>query len=443
MSAIPTLLCSSRRLHVFMRLLGVFLILSLSVTGVRAGILSYATDDAPEKGKIEPGPPAPEPQGSIMPDVPANFKESISIKEAGFSMIPGLIVIGDYSTFDQDDSNVRQVGIQDSAWETRAVRMVLRGHLGTDYKVKYLWAFEYNDLKYLDAPLWQIIDFAFSFPLTGSERTRLAIGKMKEPFSYEMVGDSANLPHQERMLNPFFQSRNIGVQLTHFTEDQRMTFRLGVFNDSRFETGTYDEGDWQVAARLTGLVWDDPERHKFLHLGIAGRYVGAQDDVLRYRSRPSNVTSNFVETGTFSADHAYHLGLEALWSDGPFSLLAEYNQAWVTSAATGDPAFWGGYLTASWVLTGESRPYDRTVGYARRVIPKGKWGAPELVVRLAHLDLDDAEAQGGTLDRLSIGLNWWANRRWKFGVTWGRNWLDRDGLDGTADSVLARAQWVF
>jgi phosphate-selective porin OprO/OprP len=155
------------------------------------------------------------------------------------------------------------------------------------------------------------------------------------------------------------------------------------------------------------------------------------------------VSSYFVDPGTFSADHAYHLGLEGLWNEGPFSLLAEFTQAWVSSSAKGDPSFFGCYLTASWVLTGETRPYDRTVGYARRIMPKSKWGAPELVVRVAHVDLEDAEARGGEFDRLSIGLNWWATRRWKMGATWGRTWLDRDGTKGVADSLLARVQWVF
>lgn len=430
-----------------MRTLCARLLLSVLATQVwaeTADTLTYSADEAPGKGRLERPEPLPEPLGRMFPDLPMKFKESISIKEQGFSMTPGLILIGDYTAFDQDDANLRQLGIQESAWETRAVRVVIRGHLGDSYRVNYLWALEYNDLKYLDTQLWQVVDFAFSFPLTGSGRTKLAVGKMKEPFSYEMVGDSANLPHQERILNPFFQSRNIGAQLTHVTGSHRMTLRAGIFNDSRFETGEYQEGDWQAAARVTGLAWDHPERSRFLHLGLAGRYVGASGDQLRYRGRPeSNVSSNFVDTGAFTADHACHLGLEALWSDGPVSLLAEYNQSWVDSSEMGDPSFSGFYLTGSWVLTGESRPYDRTVGYARRVIPKGRWGAPELVVRLARLDLEDAGAHGGSLDRISIGLNWWATRRWKFGVTWGRTWLDRDNIEGAAESVLARVQWVF
>jgi phosphate-selective porin OprO/OprP len=135
--------------------------------------------------------------------------------------------------------------------------------------------------------------------------------------------------------------------------------------------------------------------------------------------------------------------LEALWNEGPFSVLAEYNRAWVDSSASGDPSFSGYYLTASWVITGETRPYDRTVGYARRVMPKGHWGAPELVARFSHVDLDDGAVQGGSFDKTYLGINWWATRRWKFGIGWGHTWLDRFGTTGNTDSFLTRIQWVY
>ena len=425
-------------------LLSALLAVSLPGWADTSDTLTYGADDAPAKGQLQRPGPLPEPLGRIFPDLPMEFKDRITLKEAAFSLTPGLVLLADYTHFSQDAESVEQVGIQDSAWESRAVRLILRGHVGRTYKVNYLWSLEYNGLKYLDTQLWQVADFAFAFPITNTGRTKLAVGKMKEPFSYEMVGDAANLPHQERILNPFFQSRNIGLQLTHITEDQKSTFRLGVFNDSRFETGDYDGGDWQSAARMTRLLLDDPDKGRYLHVGVAGRYLGAAGDGLRYRGRPaSNVTSNFVDTGTLAADHAWHAGVEALWNDGPFSVLAEVNQAWVRSTAAGDPSFLGAYVTVGWVLTGETRPYDRTVGYARRVMPKGRWGAPEIVIRAAHLDLSDAEANGGEMDRLSLGLNWWASRRWKLGVDWGRTFLDRSGLESVTDSILARAQWVF
>ena len=95
------------------------------------------------------------------------------------------------------------------------------------------------------------------------------------------------------------------------------------------------------------------------------------------------------------------------------------------------------------MVAGETRPYDRTVGYARRVIPTRRWGAPELVARYSHLDLDDGIVQGGTFNKTYFGLNWWATRRWKMGVGWGRTWLDRFGTTGVTDSYLLRFQWIY
>ena len=41
----------------------------------------------------------------------------------------------------------------------------------------------------------------------------IAVGKMKEPISYELTALSVVLPQQERILLPFFPTRSIGVKL--------------------------------------------------------------------------------------------------------------------------------------------------------------------------------------------------------------------------------------
>jgi len=87
--------------------------------------------------------------------------------------------------------------------------------------------------------------------------------------------------------------------------------------------------------------------------------------------------------------------------------------------------------------------YDRTVGYARRVMPEGRWGAPELVARFSHVDLDGGSIQGGKFDKTYLGINWWATRRWKVGFGWGHTWLDRSGTTGITDIFLTRLQWVY
>lgn len=87
-------------------------------------------------------------------------------------------------------------------------------------------------------------------------------------------------------------------------------------------------------------------------------------------------------------------------------MTSEWVRAWVDAPDSGDPSFWGAYATVSYVLTGEHRPYDRKVAYARRLLPEGRWGAWEIFGRYAHLDLDDQDVSGGTLDRGTLGVNW-------------------------------------
>lgn len=137
------------------------------------------------------------------------------------------------------------------------------------------------------------------------------------------------------------------------------------------------------------------------------------------------------------------MATELLWNEGPYSLLAEYDQAWLSAPAVGDPEFSGYYLTASWVATGEHRPYDRKVGYARRVMPTKPWGAWELAVRYGRVDLDDAGASGGTLDEWFVGVNWWATRRWKASISFADADLDRFGVAGRTKFYLTRLQWIW
>lgn len=397
-------------------------------------------DLAPPRGKFEAEAATAPAQPYVVPDTPRTLADLTRYQSRSFSFQMGVALLLDYTKFSQDAASLAQVGKQESEWQARASRLMGHGTIGSDYKVGYLVAAEYKGFDSDPTEYWSLTDFSLAFPI-GGPATKLTVGKTKETFSYEMVGDAANLPQQERVLSPFFVSRNVGAKLSHvFGEDHRMTFSAGVFNNGWLKGDAADSGT-HVTARVTGLVFDQPGDKRFLHLGMSGRYVGADNDVLRYRGRPeTNVGDYYVDTGDLRASHARHLGLEMLWNEGTFSVLAEHNRAWVSSSASGDPQFSGYYVTASWIVTGETRPYDRTVGYARRIMPAQSAGAVELVARYSHVDLDDGVVTGGKFNRPHLGVNWWATTRWKFGIDWGRTRLDRFGTTGVTDSVLARAQ---
>jgi phosphate-selective porin len=361
-----------------------------------------------------------------------------------YSVKFGLVLLpADYTTFNQDSQSKQQVGNQQDEFEARSLRVMARGHFELWRDWNYVFSYEYKGFDQTSTADWNATDIKVSTRL-GPKLGTLSLGKIKEPFVYEMVGDAANLPHAERLLSPFFVSRNVGVQLSNPILDQRATWAVGVYNDWTTSDTSFSDGGIDGAARLTALpVWSK-DGATYLHLAAGLRYYSAANDQLRYRGRPaSNVSDYYVNTGNFAGDHALHSSLEALWSNGPYSLLAEYVRADADAAGGKDPTFDGYYLTGSWVLTGEHRPYDRVAGYARRVQPQGRWGAVELIGRYGKVDTTDAGIDGGEMDGWWAGVNWWATRRFKASIHYGSIDLDKDGLTGNTRTVLSRIQWIY
>jgi phosphate-selective porin len=318
-----------------------------------------------------------------------------------------------------------------------------RGHFELFRKWNYVLSYEYKGFDQSSTADWNATDIKVATEI-GPRFGTLAIGKIKEPYAYEMVGDAANLPQHERLLSPFFVSRNVGVQLSNSVLDGRATWAVGAYNDWILKDTSFPDAGNDFAARLTALpVWGG-DGATYLHVAASVRYYGAADDQLRYRGKPaSNVADDFVDTGRIEGDHAWHTGLEALWNVGGYSLLAEYVRADLSTRDGSDPTFDGYYVTAGWVVTGEHRPYDRKAGYARRVLPSGRWGAVEVIGRVGRVDLDDGTVRGGTMDGWWAGVNWWGSGRFKTSIGYGNIDLDRFGVKGNTKTLLTRLQWIY
>ena len=261
----------------------------------------------------------------------------------------------------------------------------------------------------------------------------LTFGKNKEPFIYEMVGDAAFLPSMERILNPFFTSRDVGLSMSNTAFNKRMTYSTGWFNNWWVHGKDFDTAGNHFASRVTGLVSINEDGSRYLHVGASARYSGADLGVVRLRGKAgSNVSSNYVDTGNIPASNQKEFALEALWTRDGYSILTEYVRSEVNATQAANPSFYGFYITGSWFITGEHRPYDRNVGFARRPIPRRHLGAVELAARYARLDLDNKSIHGGVMDKGLLDLNWFLNRRWKLGVSGGFANLDRAGLNGSS-----------
>jgi phosphate-selective porin OprO/OprP len=380
-----------------------------------------------------------------IPDVPKKLDQLTRYRGKYFSTLFGIAALADYNAFSQDSASIAQVGRQRDQWNDRSTRFVLLGTIGPEsYQLHYLASYAWNGF---DAPqnkkeTWNFSDLIITAPV--GKLGALTFGKNKEPFVYEMVGDAAFLPSLERVLNPFFTSRDVGLSMSNTAFKKRMTYSTGWFNDWWVHGKDFDSAGNHFASRVTGLISINDDGSRYLHVGASARYAGANLGVVRLQGKPeSDVTSNYVDTGNIPASNQKEFALEALWTRDGYSVLTEYVRSQVNATQLANPSFYGFYITGSWFITGDHRPYDRNVGFARRPIPRHRWGAVELAARYSRLDLDNKSVHGGVMDKGLLDVNWFMNRRMKLGVSGGLAHLDRAGLSGFTEILQTRIQFVF
>jgi phosphate-selective porin len=399
--------------------------------------LTLGNDESPPSKEIRKDGPV----HYIFPEIAPNVT---TLDTKLFKFRVGFAFIQDYTFISQDDGSRSQVGRQGGLGDLRSGRILLSGAIKFKKPWTYYAAFDYHEKrKSSDEDIFDVTDYSLTIPLW--KNARVTVGKEKEPFIYEMVGDAAFLPQQERILNPFFASRNRGIKYSDNFLKDRIAVSVGIFNDWKTEKVKFSDGGIKVSGRLTGLPVVRKDGHEYLHLGVGLRYNGASSKgLLRFKGRPeSNVISNYVDTGDLAAGHAKELAFEALYTNGSYSVLSEYVHAWVSSPVMQNPSFSGFYVTGSYVITGENRPYDRKAAFARRIIPKSRWGAVEVVGRYSHVNLDDKSVKGGTLDKYYAGVNWWTSPQWHIGMGYGFSDLNRSNTIGHTNALQIRMQWIY
>jgi phosphate-selective porin OprO/OprP len=290
---------------------------------------------------------------------------------------------------------------------------------------------------------FDFLDYRIDIPLR--KGSALSIGKQKEPISMERIMSLAFEPMQERasVSDALLPSRNVGIVLNGTLADQRLTYAGGVFNDWFDADEDFDESATQWVGRVTGLPLISGDESALLHLGLGLRRTDAKPG-LRFRTEPEfNMSPDFVDTGLFDADSAMTYSFEVSARKGPVWLAGEYLQTDVSAPAQGDPTFAGYHLTTSWIPTGEMRKYNKRSGTlgpvpVARPVDRGGWGTWELGARWSDLDLTDGAIDGGEMQVLSLGVNWWPTPWAAFSVDYRDITLDRFDTTGRADGVTMR-----
>lgn len=298
------------------------------------------------------------------------------------------------------------------------------------------WALGYDasgDGKFLDA-------FAKYKP-GGNASRYVQVGQFKQPNSLEELSSTKNNDFIAKALvtNTFAVSRRLGVG-------------AGIGG-----------GDWGIAASAFGRELTRNRAHgsgfgargywapvndkgRFLHLGLSYAGYDTDADTLRLRVRPGADFSNrLVDTGTLGdTDRIGTLGAEAMWVNGPLKLQGEYMRSRVDRYGTGHDDFnaTGGYASILWNVTGETWSYK--AGTAGTPLPtnpgSGMW---QLGLRFDTIDLDDGAVQGGTLDTVTAGVNWYWRSNFKFMLDYVKASSDRRGTGDDPAILEARAQFYW
>jgi len=365
----------------------------------------------------------------------------------------GAAVLDNQQWLSQSSSSQQQVGDLKlfEGGEIRGLRVGAAGTLNFEKPWIYTIAGATNafdkgfEIKQPDS--FTFFDYRLDIPL--SDKITLSVGKQKEPISMERIMSMVQLPMQERtsVSDALMPSRNVGVVLSSTAFDERMTWAGGLFNDFLDTSSSFSDGASQAVGRVTWLPFISEDESNLLHLGFGMRYTNAEEG-LRYGTEPEfNKAPGFVDTsvdGTpFAADNALLYNLEASWRRGPYWIAAEYVNNDVNAPVFGDPTFDGYHVTASWILTGEMRAYRRRSGIfgpvpVAKTVDQGGWGAWEVAFRWSDLDLTDGLIDGGEMDILSLGLNWWLTPTFNVNMNYRYITLDRFGVEGNSSGIMTR-----
>ena len=274
----------------------------------------------------------------------------------------------------------------------------------------------------------------------------LWIGNQKRPIGLDHLNSSRHNVFMERPLavETFNEdARRLGIQMHGHTDDFSYGWHYGAFLLENLNTDGRYRGDVNEAGfygRLVANPWyDDISGGRgYYHFALVGSLNNTDGDGQidndqnanqgRFRTRPlARSDSRWWNTGRIGgADHYQQFGYESMLNIGAFQVTSEYFGTTLQrdpfgAFASDDLFFHGGYIFASYFLTGEHIPYNRKAGTIDRVKPfenfflvdrcrggTGKGlGALAIALRYDYLDLTDSDIQGGRGWAMTAGLNWY------------------------------------
>ena len=369
--------------------------------------------------------------------------EAAAKKKKSFWKMSGRVHLDNWNFTDTDPgTNFLETGDPtddpEDRWDFRRIRLEIAGEVPNNMIFR-------TQIDFNNPSTPEMKDVYLGF-INLPHNQRLLIGNQKRPIGLDHLNSSRYNFFIERPLavETFNEdARRLGVCMYGYSDDEAVNWRYGAFmlenivTDGRVR-GDYDQGGFY--GRLAGSPWYDEVSggRGYFHWAMVGSVNQTDPDgtidndqnsnEARFRTRPeARSDSRWWNTNRIlGATNYEQLGYEAMLNIGALQITSEYFGNWVQRDPLGgfngdDLFFHGGYIFASYLLTGEHIPLDRKSGTISRLKPFENFfvvdrctggtghgmGALGVGFRYSYLDLSDSDIRGGQGHSCTAALNWY------------------------------------
>ncbi|MAP04377.1 MAG: hypothetical protein CME48_05285 [Halieaceae bacterium] len=352
----------------------------------------------------------------------------LSSSDGEHSLKFGGRIMSDYAIWNNGDETF-------SGTEFRRVRFFNSGKVYGNVKYKLQLDFAGGGVSFKD------VYMEVAMPYAGNVK----VGHFKEPFRLEALTSSKYITFMERALPiAFSPERNVGIMLHESFMDDKLSIQAGLFREASSGNDKMIDDVRNITTRITFLPINND--NNLLHLGAAFSSRSSSDDTYSVSSRAENhLGTKLLDMDLDNVTGMNLMGAEMAFVMGSFSVQGEYVMNSVE--AMEDYSFSGYYGQVSYFLTGEKRKYKNSLAGFDRVKPNKNMkegeglGAFELAARYSSMDLSEAHA--GTLNDITVGLNWYLNPCTRLMFNYVMGTLDNHGVETTENTFQCRMQIDF
>ena len=354
----------------------------------------------------------------------------------------GFGFLTDFVSYQQDPDSAAHFDMPDDIG-VRDFRLLFNGKFKTKRPISWTMGVMYDGAD----KDWRFRQTGFLIGIP-ELKSKLFIGRTKEGYSMVkvMTGYYGWTMERSPAMDAFIPILADGLKWMYYHPEHRNFFSLGLYTDVLSENEKFATSDNQVVGRLGWQPILSEDKKEVLHVAVMGRRGKPDEGSLQVRSRPeSNLAPYFLDTGKIPSDRVDTAGYEVYYRKHSWLFGHEYNWHRVDAVNGDRPVFHAGDAVVTWLITGETRPYNAAGGYFGMVSPdkpiwEGGLGAFEAVLRYTYSDFDDLSYKGGKFWRITPMINWYLSDQIRLEFVYGYGKLDRFDVTGATQFFQFRLQ---